>query len=408
MPPAERANTVGYVLRRFPVLSETFILNEILALEAQGLAVHIFSLAPPRDPRFHEDLAKLKASISYLPGIFDLKMLLRYNVKAAKRCRQRYLRALLYVAGTGKPSLVWRFLQAGYVAEKARRLHLRQLHAHFATRATSVAFLASMISQIPYSFTAHAFDIYKTNVVAKVLEKKIKDAKFVVTVSEANKTYLENIANGSDDKIFLVHNGIDLSRFVPNGEVPEPPFTLLSVGRLTEKKGQAVLIEACRELRDRGVPFRCWIIGKGRLRPQLEGLIERWKLPERVQILGSYTQRKILRRYQAAHLFVLPCIIASDGNREGLPVSIVEALACGLPVVTTPVTGIPEVVSHRRNGLLTPCNDAQALADAIQSLIEDATLYERLRANARTSVVSTFDVRQTGAALRGLFDGRGL
>ncbi len=395
---------IGYVLRKFPVLSETFILNEILALEARGIPVHIFSLERPNDPRFHEDLSKLKASVSYIPDISDLGTLLRHHMRAAKHDRQRYFGALTYALTRAKPKLLWRFLQSGYVANEARRLRLHHLHAHFANRPTSVAFFASMITGIPYSFTAHAMDIYKVHVNPKVLAKKIEKARFVVTVSDFNKTYLERLASDGVGKIVRIYNGIDLTRFVPNGVPPRSPFTLLCVARLVEKKGIPVLIEACGHLRDRGVVFECWIVGKGRLRSQLEALIERWKIHDHVHLLGPHTHREVLERYRSAHLYVLPCIVGSDGNRDGLPVSIVEALACGLPVVTTPMTGIPEVVHHQHNGLLLPDGDPQALADAIESVIHDTHLYERVQANARASVASTFDLRQTAEALRRLFE----
>lgn len=401
--PRERPEHVGYVLRKFPVLSETFILNEILGLEARGARVEIFSLAPPRDPRFHEELAKLRAPVWYVPGISDLKTLLKYNLAAAKRYRGKYLRTLFYVVSKGRPGLFWRFLQSGYVAERAAPLRLQHLHAHFATRATTVAQLTAMISRIPYSFTAHAFDIYSSRVRSKVLQEKIDRATFVVTISETNKSYLKNIANGSGKEIFLVHNGINLARFMPNGAAPKSPFTMLCVARLIEKKGIAFLIEACRHLRDRGVPFRCWIVGKGRLRPQLQDLIIRWSLSEQVRLLGSRKQGDVLKRYRSADLFALPCIVDSNGNREGLPVSIVEALACGLPVVTTSITGIPEVIHHRHNGLFVPQRDPKALADAIELLITDTRLYESLRANARESVLPTFDLRATSKTLHQLF-----
>lgn len=398
---------LGYVLRKFPVLSETFVLNEILALEGQGTPVHVFSLAPPRDSRFHESLARLKAPVWYVPGVTDLKGLLRYNVKAAKRFKGAYVRTLLYVLRQASPSLLWRFLQAAYIAEKARRLHLRHLHAHFATKATSAAFLASMIGGAPYSFTAHAYDIYKSSVSRRVLARKASKAAFVVTISETNKRYLDEVLNGCPADVFLVRNGIDLSHFAPAAPASglRGPFTILTVARLIEKKGVSILVEACRHLRDRGLAFECLIVGQGRLRARLHELIGEWQLGDRVRLLGPRTQGEVLELYRAADLFVLPCIVDGEGNREGLPVSIVEALACALPVVSTPVAGIPEAVRDGDNGLLVPQGDALALADAIASLIADRDLYDRLRANARASVAESFDLARTATSLRRLFEG---
>ena len=402
---SEASHGIGYILRKFPVLSETFILNEILALEARGVAINIFSLARTNDPKFHQDLPRLKALISYVPEIGELGTLLRHGRKAARRFGRAYWRTLGYCLRQGRPKLLWQFLQACYVANEAWRLKLTHLHAHFATEPSIVAFLASRITGISYSFTAHAMDIYKEEINKKALVKRIDGARFVVTVSDFNKQYLTSLANGAAAKIYRIYNGIDLDRFSAKGIAPRNPFTVLCVARLVEKKGLPILLEACRSLRDQCTEFQCLIIGKGRLRPHLQELIQEWGLGAHVRLLGPLTQMEVLRHYCAAHIFVLPCIIGSDGNRDGLPVVIVEALAFGLPVVSTPVTGIPEVVRDSHNGLIVPSGDAAALANAIKSLIDNSSLYEHLRDNARQSVSDKFDMRQTAETLHGLLSG---
>ena len=396
---------IGYILRKFPILSETFILNEILALEARGLTVHIFSLARPNDPRFHEDLPRLMAFISYVPEVGALGTLLRHGQKAAKRFGRAYWRTLLHCLLRGRPNLLWQFLQACYVANEAWRLKLTHLHAHFATEPSNVAFLASRITGISYSFTAHAMDIYKEQLDRKALVKRIEHARFVVTISDFNKRYLTSLDNGAAEKIFRVFNGIDLSRFSTNGLALCNPFTILCVARLVEKKGLPILVEACKILRDRCTEFQCLIIGKGRLRPHLQELIHGCGLETNVRLLGPLTQMEVMKHYCCAHVFVLPCIVGSDGNRDGLPVVIVEALACGLPVVSTPVTGIPEVVKHLHNGLIVPSGDPVALADGIKSLMDDSGLYQHLRNNARPSIEDEFDIRRTAETLHHLFSG---
>jgi colanic acid/amylovoran biosynthesis glycosyltransferase len=402
--------TVGYVLRKFPKLSEAFVLNEILGLERAGVKVQVFSLMAPTDPRFHEGLVRLKAPIWYVPGLVDPRdrdSLRRTNRDAARRFGSSYRRARLRALATGRPILLWRFYQAGWIAERAARLGVRHLHAHFATRATTVAGLVSAISGLPHSFTAHAVDIYRDDVDLEVLRRKIAEASFVATVSECNVEHLGQIANGSSPRIELVRNGIDLTRFAPNGETPEPPYRILSVARLVEKKGGEHLIEACRLLARRGLPFRCDIIGRGNLRAKLLAQIEQAGLSDSVRLLGGRKQSEVLRHYRSTHVYVLPSVVGDDGNREGLPVSIVEALACAIPVVSTPVAGIPEVVRDGDNGLLVPERDPAALADAIQKLIEDPALHARLRARARASVEPTYDTAQTSKRLRDLFAGGG-
>lgn len=399
---AKARRPVGYVLRKFPVLSETFILNELLALEAQGVPLHVFSLAPPRDPRYHEGIARLKAPITYVPGPLELRTLLRHNWRLCRRHRKRYLRQLLRVLLTFRPSLLWRFLQAGHVADRARRFKVRHLHAHFANRTTTVAFQASRILKIPYSFTAHAFDIHR-DANRRVLSRKMRHARFVVTVSRWNVDFLRGLLGDRPARIELVHNGIDLSRFHQTPRPTEGPFTILAVARFVEKKGLPYLVEACHLLRRRGIDFRCNLVGKGMLRGTLEAAIRRHGLQDRVHLLGPHTQDEIVDRYREASVLALPCIVGEDGNRDGLPVSIVEALACGLPVVSTPVTGIPEVVVPGVNGLLVEEKDPVGLADALESLARDRELLEELASNARRSVEATFDQDTTAARLRELF-----
>ena len=255
---------VGYVLQMFPVLTETFILDEILALESSGVTVHIFSLYPPTDSTSHEDLKKLKAVVTYLPRCWNLKWLGTSQLRAARDFRGNYLGTLTEAARFRLPK--WReFLQGSYIASEARRLGLRHLHCHYANQPARVGAIASRMSGIPYSFTAHAFDIYDQRFTRahhlKALARMIAGAQFVRTVSDFNRDHLNRIAPGSASKIRRLYNGIDLERFVPARIPRGEQFLLLSVGRLVEKKGFTILIEACRKLRDRNLAVQAWIVG---------------------------------------------------------------------------------------------------------------------------------------------------
>jgi colanic acid/amylovoran biosynthesis glycosyltransferase len=384
------------------VFSETFVLNEILALESRGVEVHVFALLPSRDPRFHEGVCRLKATIHHVPGAADIRTLLRHLRRQAARHPKRYRRQFLSVLGTGRPKLLWRFLQASYIADRARRLGIRHLHAHFANHPATVAQQASKLLGIPFSFTAHACDIYRDGK-PRDLRHKMADARFTVTVSEYNLGFLQSLANGKTPRIELLRNGIDMTRFVPSPRPPEGRFTILTVARLVEKKGLPILLEACRNLRDRGLDFRCDIVGAGAQKGALEQLVLQWDLGERVRLVGPLPQQEIVERYYRAHVVALPSVVASDGNREGLPVSLVEALACGVPVISTRLTGIPEAVRDGVNGLLVPAGDPVALTDAIARLMGDAELLARLRAGARPSVVEAFEQKRTVARLHELF-----
>ena len=396
---------VGYVVRRFPALSETFVLNEILEVETQGVKVEVFSLLQPRDSRYHPGVAKLAGPIRYLPALDDIASLLRYNRRAHQRFGRRYRRLLLYCVTRFRPALIWRFLEAAYVAERAASTGVSHFHAHFASRTATVARLASKLSGIPYSFTAHAFDIYKKSIDRKVLAGKVRDATFVIAVSDVARRFLAGLVPEAAQRIERVYNGIDLDRFAPAEQPQGGPFTILTVARLQEKKGLGDLVEACAKLREQGLTFRCRIIGQGRLRPVLKERIAELGLDSEVRLLGVMTQDRIVEEYAGADLFVLPCVVGEDGNQDGLPVSIVEALASGVPVITTAVAGIPEAVLDGVNGRIVPQRAPAALAEAIADLIENREALARLAAAARPHVAERFDKHRTARRLGELFAG---
>ena len=399
---------IAYVVKKFPVLSETFVLNELLALEELGLRLHVFSLQRPNDPRFHNDLPKLKALVSYVPEPPEWRKLTGHNRRLVRSSLVGYRKALAYTASRGRAKLWWRFLQAGYVASECRRLGASHIHAQFANRPTTIAQLASRMIGIPFSFTAHATDIFKSGVSREALAHKTKAARFVVTVSDFNKAFLEDACQGakeSTDKIKRIYNGIDLERFSPNGFPPREPFRIVCVARLVEKKGHGLLVKAAKILHDKGHAIEVRLVGKGPLRSALREQIHAAKLENVVYLEGPKTQLEVLEYYHRAHLVVLPSVVSADGNREGLPVSIVEALACGVPVVATDLTGIPEVVQHEQNGLIVPPGNAAELAHAIERVLEDRMLYDVLRAQARGTVLDRFDRTHTSRELYDLLTG---
>jgi glycosyltransferase involved in cell wall biosynthesis len=401
--PRDRLLRVGYIVRRFPVLSETFVLNEILDIEDQGASVEIFSLLQPRDPRFHPGVARIRGSIRYLPGLVHFQDLWRYNRRAAERFGSRYWQMLGYCASRFKISLLWRFFEAAYVAERAADRKLSHLHAHFANRTATVAKLAADLAGISYSFTAHAFDIYKSTVDRRVLAAKIRQAAFVVAVSEVGRRDLAELSPDSESRIHRIYNGIDLQRFSAQDRPVGRRPTILSVARLQEKKGLADLVEACGLLKSRGIDFRCRIVGQGRLRPALKAQIESLDLEREVKLVGVMGQDEIISEYATADIFVLPCVVGADGNRDGLPVSIVEAQASGLPVVTTAVSGTIEAVDDRTNGVIIPQRSPELLAARLRELIEHPERRRALGRAARASAESRFDRRETSAQLCRLF-----
>lgn len=397
---------IAYILKMYPRFSETFIVNEILELERQGVDVRIYSLRKPDDGRFHPSLARVKANVVYVPQYPQMEMervrAAHLAVAAARPAEYAELRA--YAEGLEQPFGLKRFLQAGVIAAHLLRHPVDALHAHFASSATRVAGMVTRLTGIPHSFTAHAKDIFHQEVSPASLQRKMGAARFVVTVSRFNQAYLRQIQNGAGGDVRCLYNGIDLRHFKPNRRVAREPGLILSVGRLVEKKGFVPLIHACALLALRGLDFRCEIVGAGEQQALLARLIADLRLEGRVSLVGPKPQDAVLAAYHRASIFALPCIVARDGNRDGLPTVMLEAMAAGLPVVATTVTGNPEIVDHGVNGLLVEPEDAHALAEALARLLQDETLRQQMGLAARGKVEQCFDVRHNVTQLRRWFE----
>jgi len=420
---------VAYLLKTFPKLSETFILNEILELERQGLELHIFSLREPSETKMHAAVAEVRARVTHLRYVTPVPALHRIPLERyAQRLQRsgdrwfiffrrpiRYLRTSLFQARhAGRKRY---FEQALGLARELLRGGFTHLHAHFANEPTSVAKLAHHLTGCPFSFTAHAKDIYLTD--RDDLAGKIAVAEFVITCTGFNRNYLAEVASGNPPRsatghgpvlhrpIHVCYHGVDLSRF--SGEVKESRASsaselpvILSVGRFCEKKGFPYLIQACHRLKQKGRSFVCRIVGFGPLQQELEELVATLQLQDCVFLAGKMTQDKLIHEYRQADLFVLPCLVTDDGDRDGIPNVLVEAMAMRIPVVSTPVSGIGELVDHMENGLLAPEKDSEALAAAMETLLEDPHLRRRLGANGRQKVMEGFSLDRSTAKVRDL------
>jgi glycosyltransferase involved in cell wall biosynthesis len=382
---------VGYVLKRFPRFSETFILNEILALERRGVEVLVFSLMrPPEEPRHHY-LEQLQARVIYLPGTRDTaRICLGDAVGGAKPAGIR-LESVLprgseplpgLLAGKSPVEATHLVQQAGVLASLAAVAGVEHLHAHFASNATLVSLLASRISGIPFSFTAHARDIYHTYTDKQtddtIRAARIREAAFVATVSDYNRRHLQELVSRNHRcDIRRLYNGIDQSRF--NGgkkQGTHDPFRFVGVGRLVEKKGFGYLVDACFQLRDLDLRFQCRIIGDGPERHDLQERIDRFDLGDWVEILEPQPQEQLVGTLEDADAMVLPCVVAKSGDRDGLPTVLLEAMAMGLPLISTEVAGVPEIIEHGKTGYVVPPENASLLAAVMQSMIRfpDKTL----------------------------------
>ncbi|HWH35092.1 MAG TPA: glycosyltransferase [Acidimicrobiales bacterium] len=386
---------MGYVLKVYPRFSETFILNEILAHEAAGLDLEIFSLRAPADGRFHEALAEVRAPVTYL----------RHHGRRAAELWDQLGAAAGELPGVADhldellAADVDDGAQALELAVLVRRRGIRHLHAHFASVATTVARLASSLTGVPFSFTAHAKDIFHHDVDPAELRRNLQAASAAVTVSDFNLAHLRRAHGSATARTARVYNGLDLERFAYSDPRHRPPV-IVGVGRLVEKKGFATLVDACALLAGRGRDFRCTIVGDGPERQALAQRIEHRGVAHLVELAGGRPQGEVRRLVGGSAVLAAPCVVGSDGNRDGLPTVVLEAMALGTPCVATPVTGMPEAVEDGVTGVLVGEGDAEALAEALDRLLVDPGLRSRLAAPARARVEERFEVHRQAARLR--------
>ena len=395
---------MGYLLRMYPRFSQTFVVNEILELERQGVEVSIASLKKPSDGRFHESISRVQAPVEYIPEhiVESLAKTLRSHWTAGRRQPLRYARALgttLRSAGANHTD----FRQAAMVLRWAWKRRIKHIHVHFGTHEASVAYLAWRIGGLSYSQTLHAFDIFRDDVDRRLLARKINASRFTVTVSEFNRRYLVSQIPGVDpDKVRVNYNGIDLETFSPNG-VARTPYSIVSIGRLIEKKGFVHLIRAVRRLRDRGVEATCTIVGDGRDKDKLKKEIKALKLRGAITLAGSLNQDQVRGLLTRSACLALPCVEAADGNVDALPTVLLEGLACGCPCISTKVSGVPEIIENEASGLLVAPADDGALSDALARVLQSPELHRNLAAGGRRRAEQLFDVRQNVARMKDWF-----
>ena len=406
---------LAYLVRSWPRLSQTFVLDEVLALERLGFPVRLFALTDPREPLAQPDLARVRAPVSYLDGAGALTD----HLRVALASPGRYARAAWFVvrhpesdrgyhSASRTRCLTFAVRLARLLrSERGRADASAHLHAHFAHDPALVALLAHRLAGIPWSFTAHARDLHQVPDAA--LAQRVASATATVTCSRAGaERIMRALPERLRGRVRLVHHGVDVDAFRPRpagaGREPGPP-RIVSIGRLVEKKGFPDLVEACRLLRDGGHTFHCTLYGDGPLRDDLAAAVGRPpSLAGAVSLAGPRTRRQLLPELQRADVFALTPFVTADGDRDGIPNVVMEAMACGLPVVATAVGGIDEIVEHGVNGLLADPHDTRAVAAHLAALLGDERLRGRLGVAARRTVVERFDARAGADALAALFD----
>jgi glycosyltransferase involved in cell wall biosynthesis len=369
------------VVNGFPRLSETFVLAELLDLERRGLRLHVVALTNPEEAVEQVGTARLHATVEHLPaGAAGRAQLWAAHATLLGRGRGSYLKGLWRVL-LSPDYMRKRLDQAAVLAARLVHLGAPALYVHFAHKPATVARFASLLSGIPYAMSAHAKDIWLTPPAELAL--KVRDAESVLTCTEEGRDYLERLARGRT-QVRLAYHGVDIPPRVPARPQNGRPV-VLTVGRLVEKKDHATLLRAAALMRDRGTPFVLRIAGDGLEWPRLQRLVHELSLSDRVVFLGPLTQEEVLDEYAAADVFALPCRKLPNGDRDGLPNVVLEAMAYGLPVVATTLAGVREAVIDGECGLLVDPGNAQDLAAALERVLVDPALRARLgdRGNAR-------------------------
>ena len=424
MPPLPEGATVAYVMNGFPRLSETLIAHEIHQLERVGLRLRLFVVKQENEPHVHPVVTAIRAPLTYLPKATSLSgatlvgwlrenlpTFARAHLAVAARHPLRYVRTLASAV-----ALTWRhwprkvfvkeFLQAGEIAAALQaKGDVQHLHGHFCHGVATITWFASRLTGIPFSFTAHAKDIYQPELnPGDLLERKLGAARFVATCTCANAEVLR-ARHARPDDVHTIYHGLDTDYFSPvqRAATTDAPL-ILAVGRLVEKKGFDQLIAACALLKQQGLRFVCAIVGEsGSAEDSLRAQIERMGLADTVQLHGAVAQDRLREIYRGAQVFALPCQIMEDGDRDGFPNVLAEAMAMGVPVVSTAISGIPEMIDDGVHGLLVEPRHPEALAEALRRVLTDTVLHAALARAGRERICERFDSRRTTLALRDLF-----
>lgn len=404
-PPFRRA--IAVFLSRFPLITETFILREVIEMERQGQPVRLIPLLKESPDVVHEEARPWIERAEYTP--FLSRKIVASNFRLLRRRPMRYLSLLGHVLlGCSKSvNLLIGALgilpKSVYLAEKLAADGVSHLHAHYATHPALAVKIISDITGLPYSFTTHAHDIF---VHRAMLKEKIRGACFVRVISRFNQDFLRRLDPSIPrEKLPLVRVGIRADYFEPDDTSPaQRKPQILCVAAFKPYKGLKVLIEACGRLRAEGCDFSCELVGDGPLRPVIEEHVARYGLQDQVHLRGILPQHEVAKLMATSSVFVLPSVVAEDGQMEGIPVALMEAMALRRPVIASRLSGIPELVEDGKTGFLVEPGDVQALVASLKRVCADVELARRVGEAARNTVVTRYNLERSVAKLIGLLD----
>jgi glycosyltransferase involved in cell wall biosynthesis len=396
---------LAYFINLFPNLIETMIYREVESLRATGYTASIFSIRRPDDSLIPPEAEHLVAGTYYILPVSPWR-LVASHLGALLRYPLRYWQILFEVLnGTharlrGRFRTLCHFAEAVVVLPVVERLGVDHLHAHWALGSTTIAMVVSRFLGIPFSFTAHAYDIWRERL---LLPEKLRAAALTVTCTDCNRRHLIEVFGADPVKVRVVYHGLDVAQFQSRPRAVNAEPVVLSVGRLVEQKGFDRLLRACAALAAEGVRFQCDIVGEGPLRAELEALKDELQLGGRVRFLGKMFHDELIDHYAEADVFALLCVPASDDDRDGIPNTLIEAMAMELPVVSTRFSGVPELVVDGETGLLVETDDHSGAVTALRTLLNRADLRARLGRAGRRRVREGFTIQASAAKLDATF-----
>jgi glycosyltransferase involved in cell wall biosynthesis len=385
-----RSTDLAVLVNGFPRLSETFVLQELLELERRGVNLHLFALRRPEEIIQQDALSELRATVEYLPdGVVPYQ---RTRVRLA-HAALLFERRLGYVNGYSDVIASPEFSRslgqrAALLAHRLVRLGSPPLYIHFAHKPATIGRFAALLAGVPYALSAHAKDIWLTP--DEELARKVKDASVAMTCTEQARAQLARLAEGQTP-VHLVYHGVDLHGRTRSERPAGKPVRVVAIGRLVEKKGHETLLLATAMLRDRGLDFTVRLVGEGPEWPRLQRLVHELRLGDRVVFLGPLSESEVRAAYEEADVFALPCRKLPNGDQDGLPNVILEAMAHGLPVASTRLDGIAEAIIDGESGLLCEQDDPAAFAENLGRLIENADFRNRIGEAGRQRVEARFE-----------------
>ena len=396
---------VAYIVSLFPTISETFILEEMLALRERGVEIIVISLKSRRGTIMHPEASTFLSSTIYVdaPARAFVSLFLRawrqpivtLSILARVALEHLALSPILLVKSLAAVAM------GAHVADLLCEYRVHRVHAHWATYPALVAWVVRHFEEIPYAITAHAHDIFMPN---PLLCRTVEQSDFTVTISNYNKRLLtEQCGDKAAAKIHVIHCGVPLEAYAMRSTVPPGPPRIVSVGRLVDYKGFPTLLRAVASLHEQGREVTCDIVGEGPMEPIIRSMIDTLRLNGNVFLLGALTRAEVREILQGATVFVLACERGHGGLMDGIPVVLMEAMALGIPTVSTRLSGVPEIIEDGRTGLLAEPGDANSIAAALDRLISDPTLAGRFAEAGRRKVEESFDIAHSAAALHHLF-----